>query len=225
MPRPGHAGRQPRSQRRCAGERDWGNNLVPSTPVPRSSPTGVLSMPSTAAAAHHGLAAYEVVLLLESDPHRGWSSREAAERLTRLGHNSLAVAKGAGLVRRILRQFHHPLIYVLLAAVAITALLGEYVDSAVILGVVLNGSPVPRATMPHSPIAPASPISSATPPRPPCWSTCHPIRLRVTGTPDRAQGQASASASVSWAARWRALVGIRSANLATSGPATPSNTT
>jgi cation-transporting ATPase F len=38
---------------------------------------------------------------------------------------------------RILRQFHHPLIYVLLAAGVITAALGEYVDSAVIFGVVV----------------------------------------------------------------------------------------
>lgn len=38
---------------------------------------------------------------------------------------------------QILRQFHHPLSYVLLAAGAITAGLGEYVDSAVIFGVVV----------------------------------------------------------------------------------------
>ena len=34
-------------------------------------------------------------------------------------------------------QFHHPLIYILLAASIITALLGEWVDSSVIFGVVL----------------------------------------------------------------------------------------
>ncbi|MGB3233047.1 MAG: cation-transporting P-type ATPase, partial [Mycobacterium sp.] len=38
---------------------------------------------------------------------------------------------------RILRQFHHPLIYVLLAAGTVTALLGEYVDSVVIFAVVI----------------------------------------------------------------------------------------
>ena len=92
--------------------------------------------PSTAA--HHGLAAHEVVLLLETDPHRGLTGREAAERLARFGSNTLPAPKGAGLLIRILRQFHHPLIYVLLAAGAITAALGEYVDSAVILGVVLG---------------------------------------------------------------------------------------
>ncbi|WP_435060502.1 cation-transporting P-type ATPase [Streptomyces sp. bgisy060] len=87
--------------------------------------------------AHHGLSAPEVVLLLESDADRGLSEEEAARRLERFGPNALPSAAGAGLLRRVLRQFHHPLIYVLLVAGAITAALGEYVDSAVIFGVVL----------------------------------------------------------------------------------------
>ncbi|MEV4709555.1 cation-transporting P-type ATPase [Actinoplanes sp. NPDC049316] len=88
-------------------------------------------------AAHHGLPAHEVVLLLETDAHRGLGEHEAGERLARYGPNTLPPAKGAGLLVRILRQFHHPLIYVLIAAGVITAVLGEYVDSAVIFGVVL----------------------------------------------------------------------------------------
>jgi cation-transporting ATPase F len=89
------------------------------------------------AAGHHRLAAHEVVLLLETDPHRGLTGREAAERLARFGPNTLPADEGAGLLTRILRQLRHPLIYVLLAAGAITAGLGAYVDSAVILGVVV----------------------------------------------------------------------------------------
>jgi len=87
--------------------------------------------------AHHGLAAHEVVLLLDTDPHRGLTGPEAAERLARFGPNVLPAPKGRGLLMRVLRQFHHPLIYVLLAAGAITSVLGEYVDSAVIFGVVV----------------------------------------------------------------------------------------
>lgn len=86
---------------------------------------------------HHGLPAHEVVLLLASDPHTGLTGQEAAERLTRFGSNTLPAAQGPGVLVRVLRQFHHPLIYVLLAAAAITAALGEYVDSAVIFGVVV----------------------------------------------------------------------------------------
>ena len=90
--------------------------------------------------AHHGLPDHEVVLLLETDPHRGLTSEEANERSRRFGLNVLPEAPSVGLLVRILRQFHHPLIYVLLVAGAVTALLSEYVDSAVIFGVVvING--------------------------------------------------------------------------------------
>ncbi len=87
--------------------------------------------------AHHGLPAHEVVLLLETDPYRGLRSAEAAERLDRYGPNTLPATAGAGLLVRILRQFHHPLIYVLVVAGVITAGLQEFVDSAVIFGVVV----------------------------------------------------------------------------------------
>jgi len=91
----------------------------------------------TSTAAHHGLPAHEVVLLLETDPYRGLSEVEAGERLERFGPNTLPVAAGAGLLLRMLGQFHHPLIYVLLAAGVITAGLRELVESAVIFGVVV----------------------------------------------------------------------------------------
>ncbi len=86
---------------------------------------------------HHTLPAHEVVLLLETDPHQGLDSEQAAERLDRFGPNALPAVRGAGLLVRVLRQFHHPLIYVLLVAAAVTAALREFIDSAVILGVVL----------------------------------------------------------------------------------------
>ena len=62
--------------------------------------------------------------------------REAALRLARVGPNTLPPAAHRGMVLRVLGQFHHPLIYVLLASGAVTAVLGEHVDSAVIFGVV-----------------------------------------------------------------------------------------
>ncbi|PZG00764.1 cation-transporting P-type ATPase [Micromonospora deserti] len=87
--------------------------------------------------AHHGMSAHEVVLLLETDPQRGLSAAEARRRLGRYGRNLLPAAGGGGWLRRAVRQFHHPLIYVLIAAALITAVLREYVDSLVIAGVVL----------------------------------------------------------------------------------------
>lgn len=96
-----------------------------------------MSLSVSSARDHHGLSAHEVVLLLETDPHRGLCDEGAAERLKQFGPNVLPVDTGAGLPIRILRQFHHPLIYVLLVAGGITAGLGEFVDSAVIFGVVV----------------------------------------------------------------------------------------
>ena len=96
-----------------------------------------MGAPAAVADPHHALAAHEVVLLLETDSHRGLTADAARERLERFGPNTLPAPRGAGILVRILRQFHHPLIYVLLVAGAVTAALHEYVDSAVILAVVV----------------------------------------------------------------------------------------
>jgi cation-transporting ATPase F len=95
------------------------------------------AQPPTTGNAHHGLAPHEVVLLLETDQHRGLGGAEAAVRLARFGPNVLPATGGGGFLLRAARQFHHPLVYILIAAGVVTAGLGEYVDSAVIFGVVL----------------------------------------------------------------------------------------
>ena len=85
---------------------------------------------------HHSLPAHEIVLLLETDRLRGLDDAEAARRLEAFGPNELPEDHRAGPLLRLARQLHHPLIYVLLAAAAITLALREYVDAGVILGVV-----------------------------------------------------------------------------------------
>ncbi len=92
---------------------------------------------SSSAAAHHVLAVHQVVLLLETDLHRGLTAEEAAVRLDRYGPNAFEAAARRGLLSRVGEQVRHPLIYVLIAAGVITAALGEYIDSVVIFGVVL----------------------------------------------------------------------------------------
>lgn len=67
----------------------------------------------------------------------GLSVAEAADRLERHGPNRLPESAQAGPIARFLRQFHNLLIYVLLAAAAVTAALGHLVDTGVILAVVL----------------------------------------------------------------------------------------
>lgn len=68
---------------------------------------------------------------------QGLSTTEAQSRMTRYGPNSLPQAKGKSAWLRFALQFHNLLIYVLLAAGAGTFLLGDYVDTAVIFGVVV----------------------------------------------------------------------------------------
>jgi len=67
----------------------------------------------------------------------GLTSTEAEGRLIQYGYNRLKPAKQKGPLKRFLAQFHNVLIYVLLAAGVVTALLGHWVDSGVILGVVV----------------------------------------------------------------------------------------
>nr|WP_203416569.1 HAD-IC family P-type ATPase [Jiangella ureilytica] len=85
----------------------------------------------------HGLPAVEVVLGLGTDTDAGLTAAEARQRLERHGPNALPPARRPAAVVRLLRQLHHPLVYVLLAAALVTGLLGEYVDCGVIVGVVV----------------------------------------------------------------------------------------
>lgn len=70
----------------------------------------------------------------------GLTGAEAAARLARHGPNRLPEPPRRGALARFLDQFRNLLIYVLLGAAAISALLGHMLDAAVILAVVLlNG--------------------------------------------------------------------------------------
>jgi Ca2+-transporting ATPase len=81
--------------------------------------------------------AEEVLDALNASSATGLSEQEAAVRLEQYGRNLLSPPKTRGPVVRFLLQFHQPLIYILLAATLVTALLEEWLDSAVIFGVVL----------------------------------------------------------------------------------------
>jgi Ca2+-transporting ATPase len=83
------------------------------------------------------LAAAEVAARQGTDPAAGLSGDEAAERRRQHGPNQLTARHGQGPLVRLLLQFHQPLIYILLVAAAVTAALDEWIDAAVILGVVL----------------------------------------------------------------------------------------
>ena len=85
----------------------------------------------------HHLPAEEVVDLLETDADVGLDVFEVTHRQGRYGANVLTARGGPGALKRFLSQFNQALIYILIAAGAVTLFLREWVDAAVIFGVVL----------------------------------------------------------------------------------------
>nr|MBS0037746.1 cation-transporting P-type ATPase [Saprospiraceae bacterium] len=75
--------------------------------------------------------------MLVVDPSIGLASKEVNSRLQEYGRNELSIEKGPSTFIRFLKQFHNILIYLLIAAGVVTALLGHWIDTFVILGVVL----------------------------------------------------------------------------------------
>ncbi len=84
----------------------------------------------------HSEKSESVFALLETST-KGLSLQEVRERVEKYGLNRLPESKKRSPFVRFLLQFHNILIYVLLAVGTITAVLGHWVDTAVILGVVI----------------------------------------------------------------------------------------
>ncbi|MDH3561466.1 MAG: HAD-IC family P-type ATPase, partial [Gammaproteobacteria bacterium] len=84
----------------------------------------------------HALGSDEVMIRLQADQN-GLADDEVKRRLAQHGPNRLPEPKSRGPLLRFLFQFHNVLIYVLLVASGVTATLGHWVDTGVILGVVL----------------------------------------------------------------------------------------
>ena len=72
----------------------------------------------------------------------GLSSVAAAERLERVGPNRLAEARSRPAILRFAAQFNNILIYILIGAGVLKAILGEWIDFAVILAVAVINSVV-----------------------------------------------------------------------------------
>jgi Ca2+-transporting ATPase len=93
--------------------------------------------PAVAPSPWHNLSSDDTISRLGTDVARGLSSQEVAERLRQDGPNELTARHGQGPLVRFLLQFHQPLIYILLIAAVVTAVLEDWVDAWVIFGVVL----------------------------------------------------------------------------------------
>jgi magnesium-transporting ATPase (P-type) len=84
----------------------------------------------------HSITSEEALSATHSQPD-GLASEEALRRLDHFGPNSLPEQPREGLLKRFFKHFHDILIYILLVAAVLTALFGHWIDTAVILAVVL----------------------------------------------------------------------------------------
>ena len=96
----------------------------------------IQSNPVRVPTAPHTREAAELLDLLATPP-RGLSQAEAEARLARFGRNALPRGKPPSLPAIFLAQFKSPLIYVLLAAALVSALLREWTDAGFIFAVLL----------------------------------------------------------------------------------------
>ncbi len=94
-------------------------------PPPTQEPTGFHDQP-----------AEQVYERLDTGP-KGLSQAEAERRLAEQGPNRLKPPQKQSAVVRFLKQFHNILIYILIVAAVVTALLGHWIDTGVILAVVV----------------------------------------------------------------------------------------
>ncbi|TWT30640.1 HAD-IC family P-type ATPase [Blastopirellula retiformator] len=88
----------------------------------------------------HHFDSKEITSRLETSVEEGLPLLEIPRRRNRFGSNSLTQAKAETKLQIFIRQFQQPLVYILLAATALTIVLHEWADAAVIFAVVLVNS-------------------------------------------------------------------------------------
>tara|TARA_Y100000310_G_scaffold342814_1_gene447589 strand:+ start:3527 stop:6079 length:2553 start_codon:yes stop_codon:yes gene_type:complete len=87
---------------------------------------------------HYQQAVKEVINNLKSS-EKGLSSKEAKKRLNKYGPNKIGTERKISLLKLLWSQFNDPLVWVLLFAIAVSALIQHYIDAVVIaIIVVLN---------------------------------------------------------------------------------------
>lgn len=89
----------------------------------------------------HSLEVGEVLEILTTNATKGLSEKDANERLAQFGENVLPEKKKESRLLRFFKHFNDILIYILLIAAVVTAILGHWVDTIVIVIVaVVNAS-------------------------------------------------------------------------------------
>jgi Ca2+-transporting ATPase len=80
----------------------------------------------------HSIEVAQVLKELDSDIHRGLTEDEVKSRLEKYGYNELKKEERASPFSIFINQFKNILIIILLIAIALSALIGEVVDAAII---------------------------------------------------------------------------------------------
>ncbi|MBE3096019.1 MAG: hypothetical protein IMZ44_02670, partial [Planctomycetes bacterium] len=84
----------------------------------------------------HALEVSDVLPALGTSPQRGLTAEEAAQRLTRYGHNELEEKARPGFWRMVLGQLSSFIVIVLIVAGVVSAVLGDYIEAGAILAIV-----------------------------------------------------------------------------------------
>ena len=83
------------------------------------------------------LSAADTAKQIDTNIDKGLSSREAQIRHSTAGGNTLEQGKRESFLKAFLRQINEPMIYILLAAAALSAIVREWPDALVILAIIL----------------------------------------------------------------------------------------
>lgn len=85
----------------------------------------------------HALSVNATLNKLSTNLHQGLTAPAVLERQKVYGSNQIKITANDTRLRRFFRQFHHTLVYILLASAAVSVYLASWVDASVILGVVV----------------------------------------------------------------------------------------
>ena len=85
----------------------------------------------------HALEATDIIKALQTSPRQGLSEEEASRRLEQFGPNELEEAEKPSLLQLIFDQFKNFIVIVLIVAAVVAALLGDYIEAAAIVAIVV----------------------------------------------------------------------------------------
>ena len=83
------------------------------------------------------LSAADTAKRIDTSIEKGLSEREVQSRLSLSGSNTIAQEKKESFIKAFFRQINEPMIYILLAAAALSAFVNEWPDAVVILAIIL----------------------------------------------------------------------------------------